>query len=74
MTNIMIELHFICWMLSISINKIVFSDCWEVSLEMEGESASIFQAALWFKKKKRRLLPTQDVCSLSVSVGVPSYC
>lgn len=46
MTNIMIELHFICWMLSISINKIVFSYCWDVSLEMEGGSASLFQAAL----------------------------
>lgn len=68
----MIELHFICWMLSISINKIVFSYCWEVLLEMEGGSASL-QAVLCFRKIKIRLLPKQDIYAVSVSLGVLSH-
>lgn len=77
----MIELHFIHWMLSISINKIVFSYCWEVSLEMEGGTASLFQAALWGEKKVvfqskifvlslfHQVFSLTAVCSLQTELG-----
>lgn len=81
MTNIMIELHFICCMLSISINKIVFSYCWEIALEMDGGSVSFFSSFFFFQavlhlriKGKKELLPEQYICSVSVSYANGFHC
>lgn len=69
MTNIMIELHFICWMLSISINKIGFSYCWEVSLE---KGKCFFSGCSVIFKMKDEV--SSGTCCLSVLLGVLSLC
>lgn len=71
MTNIVIELHFICWMLSININKIVFFLLLRIIVRnVRGEyflSIRLYNVKTNKQKKKRKKknqLPEQYVCSL----------
>lgn len=71
MTNIVIELHFICWMLSININKIVFFLLLRIIVRnVRGEyflSIRLYNVKTNKKKrKKRKKTASRAVCLFSV--------